>query len=136
MVKGFIESGTNEFTPIEYPKVKVTGIDQKNFDIVKEGMFDVVQGHGTAINIRTPGLNIAGKTGTAQNPHGKEHAQFIGFAPFENPKIAVAVLVENVGYGATYAAPIAQKVIKAYLRIKDNKPVVKPQTVVAASELE
>lgn len=133
IVKGFIKSGTNEFTPIEYPEINVN-IKQKNFDIVKEGMFKVVQGEGTARNIRIPGVNIGGKTGTAQNPHGKEHAQFIGFAPFENPKIVVAVLVENVGYGSTYAAPIAQKVIKAYLRIKD-KPVVK-QTVAVAAEKE
>lgn len=134
IVKGFIKSGSNEFTPIEYPKVKVD-IDKKYFDIVKEGMFDVVQGEGTARNIRTPGLNIAGKTGTAQNPHGKDHAQFIGFAPFEDPKIAVAVIVENVGYGSTYAAPIALKVIKAYLRFKD-KPAPVKEVIASADEEE
>lgn len=132
IVKGFIKSGTNEFTPIEYPEVEVK-IDQENFDIVKEGMFKVVQGEGTARNIRIPGLNIAGKTGTAQNPHGKDHAQFIGFAPFENPRIAIAVMVENVGFGSTYAAPIAQKVIKAYLRINGNAAI---NQNIAAKELK
>jgi penicillin-binding protein 2 len=66
-------------------------------------------------------IEIAGKTGTAQNPHGKDHAIFIAFAPFDNPKIAVSVLVENAGYGATYAAPIARDVIMAYLKKKDKK---------------
>ncbi|MBU2492563.1 MAG: penicillin-binding protein 2 [Bacteroidetes bacterium] len=132
IVKGFIKSGTNEFTPIEYPEIEVK-IDQENFDIVKEGMFKVVQGEGTARNIRIPGLNIAGKTGTAQNPHGKDHAQFIGFAPFENPRIAIAVMVENVGFGSTYAAPIAQKVIKAYLRINGNAAI---NQNIAAKELK
>jgi len=65
-------------------------------------------------------VTIAGKTGTAQNPHGKDHAFFVGFAPFENPQIALAVVVENAGFGATWAAPIAQKMIQAYL-LKDNK---------------
>ena len=82
-------------------------------------MFLVVNGHGTAVRIRSNEIKIAGKTGTAQNPHGKDHALFIGFAPFDNPKIAVAVVVENVGFGATYAAPIAKKLIEAYL-LKDK----------------
>lgn len=134
LVKGFIKSGTNEFTAIEYPEINVH-VKQENFDIVKKGMFKVVQGQGTAGRIKIQGVNIAGKTGTAQNPHGKDHAQFIGFAPFENPKIAVAVMVENVGYGATYAAPIAQKVIKAYLRIKDKEPaVILPQSIASVTE--
>ena len=62
-----------------------------------------------------PDIEIAGKTGTAQNPHGKDHAWFVGFAPYDNPKIALAILVENVGFGGTHAAPIAQRVIKTYL---------------------
>jgi penicillin-binding protein 2 len=78
-------------------------------------MFKVVNGHGTATHIKSEKYNISGKTGTAQNPHGNDHAWFIGFAPSENPKIAIAVLVENVGFGGTHAAPIAKKVIEAYL---------------------
>jgi penicillin-binding protein 2 len=57
----------------------------------------------TATRMRNPDFTIAGKTGTAQNPHGKDHALFVGFAPYEDPKIAVCVVVENVGFGGTHA---------------------------------
>jgi penicillin-binding protein 2 len=82
-------------------------------------MFLVVNGAGTATHIRMNEIKISGKTGTAQNPHGKDHAFFIGFAPSEDPKIAFAIVVENVGFGATYAAPIAKKMIEACL-LKDK----------------
>ncbi|HSD64042.1 MAG TPA: penicillin-binding protein 2 [Ignavibacteriaceae bacterium] len=123
IVKGYLDNKTKEFVPFKFDKIDV-GIDKKVLDIVKEGMFLVVNGAGTAGRIRSTEIQIAGKTGTAQNPHGKDHALFIGFAPFDNPKIAVAVVVENVGFGATYAAPIARKMIDAYLlkgRIKENE---------------
>lgn len=93
-------------------------ISRKNFKIVRKGMYDVVNRKGTATHIALPDLKIAGKTGTVQNPHGKDHAIFVAFAPYEDPEIAVAVLVENVGFGATYAAPIAQKIITTFLRYK------------------
>jgi len=114
LVKGYIDDKTEELVPLEYKEIN-TGVGQSALDIVKEAMFLVVNGHGTATHIRLPDISICGKTGTAQNPHGKDHAWFIGFAPYENPKIAIAVLVENVGFGGTHAAPIAQKVIQAYL---------------------
>jgi penicillin-binding protein 2 len=86
-------------------------------------------------------VTIAGKTGTAQNPHGKDHAFFVGFAPYENPKIALAIVVENAGFGATWAAPIAQKMIQAYLlKEKTNKleqrliPKIKPKIIGASLE--
>lgn len=76
----------------------------------------VVNGTGTAHAIRSSYVDIAGKTGTAQNPHGKgDHSWFIAFAPYENPKIAICVLVENAGFGAAVAAPIAQRLILKYL---------------------
>jgi penicillin-binding protein 2 len=59
-------------------------------------------------------VTVAGKTGTAQNPHGKDHALFICFAPVESPRIAVAVMVENAGHGSSAAAPIARKVLQAF----------------------
>lgn len=84
----------------------VTAIDSSYFDIVHEGMHAVmINGTGRWYNIDS--LGMCGKTGTAQNPHGDDHAIFMGFAPMNNPKIAVAVVVENAGYGATWAAPIA-----------------------------
>ena len=60
-------------------------------------------------------IPVCGKTGTSQNPHGKDHSVFFAFAPKENPQIAIAVFVENGGYGATYAAPIASLMIEKYL---------------------
>jgi penicillin-binding protein 2 len=62
---------------------------------------------GTAARAKIEGIDICAKTGTAQNPHGKNHSLFVAFAPRENPKIAICVVVENAGYGATWAAPIA-----------------------------
>ena len=74
-----------------------------------------VMTNGTGRWYQVPGVESAGKTGTAQNPHGKDHAIFIGFAPMENPKIAVAVVVENAGFGATWAAPVASMMMEQYL---------------------
>ena len=123
LVKGSVDERNNEVVDFEYKKIDV-GIDQKIFDIAKEGMFLVVNGEGTATHLRWSEYEISGKTGTAQNPHGEDHAWFIAFAPFDNPKIAIAVLVENVGFGGTHAAPIAKKVIEAYLNsLKENTPV-------------
>ena len=61
-------------------------------------------------------IEVCGKTGTAQNPHGRDHSAFMGFAPYHNPKIAVAVYVENGGWGATFGVPIGSLVIERYLR--------------------
>jgi cell division protein FtsI/penicillin-binding protein 2 len=70
--------------------------------------------HGTGGAAKVDSVIVAGKTGTAQNPHGNDHALFICFAPALKPEIAVAVMVENAGHGSTAAAPIAQKVLQAY----------------------
>lgn len=115
VVKGYLDDKTKEIVPFKFPEIK-TGIRKEIFDIVKEGMELVVNGAGTATSIRMQDIKIAGKTGTAQNPHGKDHAFFICYAPADNPKIAIAVVVENVGFGATYAAPIAKKMIETYLK--------------------
>ncbi len=114
LVRGYLTNDTKKLVPFSFKKIDL-GIDKKIFNIVKEGMYLVVNGNGTAAGIKSKDIAIAGKTGTAQNPHGKDHAWFICFAPYDNPKIAVAVLVENVGFGATYAAPIAKKMVDAYL---------------------
>ena len=71
---------------------------------------------GTAGIARIKDIIVCGKTGTAQNPHGKDHSVFIAFAPKDNPKIAIAVYVENAGFGSTYAAPVASLMIEKYLR--------------------
>ena len=114
LLKGIYDSKLKEFNPVEYENVNLN-FSRKNFDLVREGMYKVVKGNGSAIWIRLPDIAIAGTTGTSQNPFGKDHAWFVGFAPFNNPKIALAVIVENVGHGGTYAAPIARDLIKKYL---------------------
>ena len=81
---------------------------------VTKMMIAVVQ-RGTGTPAALPHVTVAGKTGTATNPLGKSHAWFVAFAPAENPKVAVAIVVENAGYGADFAAPIAKDVIQAYL---------------------
>lgn len=89
-------------------------IDQEYFDIVKTGMHRVMT-NGTGRHCNIDSLMMCGKTGTAQNPHGRDHAIFIGFAPMDNPQIAVAVVVENAGYGATWAAPMGTLLMEKYL---------------------
>jgi penicillin-binding protein 2 len=115
IVKGYLDDITKQIVPYKFPEIK-TGIRQEVFDIVKEGMFLVVNGSGTATHIKMSDINIAGKTGTAQNPHGKDHALFVCYAPAEDPKIAIAVVIENIGFGGTHAAPIAKAMIEAYLK--------------------
>jgi penicillin-binding protein 2 len=92
-----------------------TLVDPSYYNIVIQGMRDVVLA-GTATNAAIPDIAVCGKTGTAQNPHGPNHSIFIAFAPMDNPKIAIAVIVENAGYGSTWAAPIASLMIEKYLK--------------------
>lgn len=95
-----------------------TGIDSINFEKIILGMEAAVNGGAgaTAQGAAISGIIICGKTGTAQNPHGKDHSAFIAFAPKDDPEIAIAVYVENVGFGATYAAPVASLMIEKYLK--------------------
>jgi penicillin-binding protein 2 len=87
-----------------------------SWKVIREGMRRVVEEPGgTGTLARIPGITSAGKTGTAQNPHGPDHAWYVGFAPFDAPRIAIAVLVENAGFGGTAAAPIAGKCMERYL---------------------
>jgi len=100
----------------EYTFFHKTLIDKKWFDVVIPGMYDVVNSPGgTARRARIDSVKVCGKTGTVQNPHGKDHSGFIAFAPMDNPKIAIAVYVENSGFGGTWAAPIASLIIEKYL---------------------
>ena len=90
------------------------GFDKRHFDAIIEGMEQVMLG-GTGRSVQIPGIKMLGKTGTAQNPHGKDHSVFVCVAPKEEPKIAVFCLVENGGFGATVAAPIASLITEFYL---------------------
>jgi len=105
----------NDSVYMQPDKRHETGIDTAYFNILKDGM-ERVMTHGTGRWRNNPKWHICGKTGTVQNPHGKDHAIFIGYAPKDNPKIAVAIAVENVGFGATWACPVAVKMIDLYLQ--------------------
>lgn len=98
---------------------KTTLIDQKNFEPVVEGMRRVFDGdHGTARWYNIDTLSMCGKTGTVQNPHGKDHSIFLAFAPMDDPEIALSVIVENSGYGSRWAVPIATLMIEKYMNGK------------------
>ena len=103
----------------KYHEKQYTMVDTTNFHKVINGMWKAVNSGygsgGTASVAAVPGLDICGKTGTAQNPRGADNSVFICFAPRENPKIAVAAYVENGGFGATWAAPIASLLVEKYL---------------------
>lgn len=95
---------------------KVVNISPEHFNTVIDGMQAVVDETRTlGATVRLDNIIICGKTGTVQNPHGADHSAFVGFAPRDNPKIAIAVFIENAGFGATYAAPIAGLLIEKYL---------------------
>lgn len=89
-------------------------IKKEFYEEIAEGMRMAVIG-GTCRIANLSGIEVCGKTGTAQNPHGKDHSAFMGFAPYHNPKIAIAVYVENAGFGATYGVPIGSLMMEKYL---------------------
>ena len=102
--------------PKKFTTKNSVGIDKKYFTPIVNGMERVVnEGGGTARRARLKNIVVCGKTGTAQNPHGEDHSIFIAFAPKDDPKIAIAVYVENAGFGGTWAAPIASLMIEQYL---------------------
>lgn len=97
-------------------------IDKKYYEAVAEGMRMAVLG-GTCRGANIPGVEVCGKTGTAQNPHGKDHSAFMGFAPYHDPKIAIVAYVENAGFGATFGVPIGSLMMEKYLNgeISDSR---------------
>lgn len=116
-----IQKDTPE-TPIDssFKERHYTMVDTSYFTEVVKGMYMAIHedAGATARIARIPGIKACGKTGTAQNPHGDDHSVFICFAPMDNPKIAVAAYVENGGFGATWAAPIASLLVEKYLKGK------------------
>ena len=115
--------GEKKIIKKEYTQKNYASIDAKYFDPVIEGMSRVVNApNGTAYFSKILDIEICGKTGTVQNPHGADHSVFVAFAPRDNPKIAIAVVVENAGYGATWSAPIASLMIEKYLNDSISRP--------------
>ena len=115
--------GEKKVIKAEYTKRNDAGIDPEYFDVVIEGMSQVVNSpSGTAIYSKINGIEMCGKTGTVQNPHGADHSVFVAFAPRDNPKIAIAVVVENAGFGSTWSAPIASLMVEKYLTGSVSRP--------------
>lgn len=105
-----------------------TAIERRYFDPVVEGMYGAVHlPNGTARRAKIDSIVVCGKTGTSENPHGKDHAVFIGFAPKENPRIAISVFLENSGFGGTWAAPTASLLIEKYLTGKVSRKWLEEQ---------
>jgi penicillin-binding protein 2 len=99
-----------------FDKKRFTKVSAKYYPPIIEGMRRVVnEPGGTGKSARLEDITVCGKTGTVQNPHGKDHSVFIAFAPMNNPKIAIAVFIENAGFGGTWAAPITNLMIEQYL---------------------
>ncbi len=97
-----------------YTTRRESGIGKEHFELIVNGMADAVT-HGTCRRINlAPAVQVCGKTGTSENPHGEDHSLFIGFAPKDNPQVAIAVLVENGGFGATNAVPIARLMLQKF----------------------
>jgi len=121
-------------TPNERYSEKIDcGFERKHFDAIVEGMEQVMV-NGTGRSVQIKGVKMLGKTGTAQNPHGKDHSVFVCIAPKEEPKIAVFCLVENGGFGATVAAPIASLITEFYL-FREVKRKDLEQRIIAISPL-
>ena len=97
-------------------RIHDVGVNKEHFAIVKEGMLNVTTSGTARHYAQIPGITICGKTGTVENNHGKDHSLFIGFAPKDNPQIAIAVAVENAGFGSTWASPIASLLMEQYLK--------------------
>ena len=119
----------NEELDSLYTTKRYTKVSKEHYETVVQGMRSAVTG-GTCRAANIPGLDVCGKTGTAQNK-GKDHSAFMGFAPMENPKIAVAVYVENGGWGATYGVPIGALIMEKYLNGE-----LSPQSEIKASDIQ
>jgi penicillin-binding protein 2 len=113
-VKSIKDRTTGKKRPLAIEQKRLP-ISAEAMSVIQRGMYRVVHGSGTGFAARVSGTKVAGKTGTAQNPPNPDHAWFVGYAPFEHPRIAVAVIVENGGFGGTAAAPIAGAMIRRYL---------------------
>lgn len=105
-------------------------VSEADLDVIKRGMLGAIESpYGTAHNVYIPGFHYAGKTGTAENvptidnPSGRNHAWFVCYAPYDHPKIAVVVFMDQSGgFGAVNAAPVAQAIVQSYFHIRTGGP--------------
>ncbi len=122
LVKRIVDSSTNQSIDLQSESFQVKQVSARTFSLIRQGMYEVVNHpHGTGQAARVAGVNVCGKTGTAQNPHGKSHAWFIGFAPMENPEIAICVMVENGGGGSAVAAPIVGALLRKFFAARNKE---------------
>lgn len=105
---------------VKYRERKNTTINKEHFDVMAAAMGMVVK-EGTGRFSMIQDITMGGKTGTVQNPHGENHSVFVAFAPLDNPKIAISVVVENAGYGSVWAAPIASLMVEKYIKGKTER---------------
>lgn len=127
-IKSFGDSGKS--IDSTFLEKHVINIEKRHFKDVKKGMRSVFEGeHGTARWSKIDSITVAGKTGTAENPHGLDHSILMAFAPVDNPQIAIAVVVENAGFGSTWAAPIASLMIEKYIRGYVKRPNVEQRVL-------
>lgn len=133
LIKGI---GAKKIIKPEYTQRHDVGINKAYFDAVIEGMSRVVnQPGGTAYYSKIADIEMCGKTGTVQNPHGADHSVFVAFAPRNNPKIAIAVIVENSGFGATWSAPIASLMVEQYVNNQITRPAAYKDRITNANLL-
>ncbi len=115
LVKKILDRSDNTETITGVTVHRVPGVSPETYRLLKRGMFNVVNAEkGTGRAAAVYGMHVSGKTGTAQNPHGDDHAWFIGFAPSENPRVAFCIFVENGGGGGAIAAPLARSFLEVY----------------------
>jgi penicillin-binding protein 2 len=132
IVERIRDKATGEIRTVPFATRRIE-LQERAWKIIREGMFrSVNEEGGTGLSARVAGVTVAGKTGTAQNPHGNDHAWFIGFAPMDHPRIAICALVENAGFGGTVSAPIAGMCIEQYLYGKLIRNQPKPRSLLAA----
>jgi penicillin-binding protein 2 len=117
-----------------YPKRRIRNLSGSTLSFLQRAMEGVVQDEeGTARGSRVPGIRAAGKTGTAQNPHGQDHAWFVGYAPVRDPEIAIALIIENAGHGGAIAAPIAGQFYREYFRPDTSTAIVSRSAAVVGT---
>ncbi|MFN0201945.1 MAG: penicillin-binding transpeptidase domain-containing protein [Bacteroidia bacterium] len=132
IVKGFRKVGTENWDMLKFPRIE-SSINQMHFEPVIAAMSNVVKG-GTAKRANIKDIEICGKTGTVQNPHGGDHSVFVAFAPRDKPKIAIAVIIENAGAsGGSWAAPLSSIMIEKYIRGTIKEKLVEYKRVSGAS---
>lgn len=113
-----------EFSPEVIGQIDIS---PKTLDLVRQSLRDVAKEGGTAAEIfRNFPVQIAGKTGTAENPHGSDHGWFVAYAPFDDPQYVVVVIVEQGGYGAGSAAPVAKAILEAAFNLNQPVPLSAP----------